>query len=267
MEIQKLRPPNMLQAMGLARLEEEKLEVVARGAKTPSFVRNISKPPSNSANMPSLIKIASFAQVTTASQRSLPLIQCLTLAEMEKRRVKKLYYNCDEKYTRGHICKRHQLFLLEAEEGEPDGEEPPSPKDQLPEQAHEEFQVSVHSIIGSSAHHTMRIKGYIKKTRIIILINSGSTHNFLDPKLAKQSGCDIHETLPLTVAIANGSRLVSSTMCRRFKWVMQGTTFEAEIRLLPLGGCDMVFIGYTMAVHTRANHLGFSRAADGVPTK
>ena len=34
--------------------------------------------------------------------------------------------------------------------------------------------------------------------------------------------------------------MFSNQGCRKFEWKMQGTTFEFDIRLLKLGGCDMV---------------------------
>ena len=51
--------------------------------------------------------------------------------------------------------------------------------------------VSLLAISGSSSYQTMRVCGNIKKKVITILIYSGSTHNFLDPVVAKRTGCSI----------------------------------------------------------------------------
>ena len=57
------------------------------------------------------------------------------------------------------------------------------------EDEEEEPLVSIHAIAEATPHQTMRIKGNIKKKAIIILIDSRSTHNFLDVTVAKRTGC------------------------------------------------------------------------------
>lgn len=47
-------------------------------------------------------------------------------------------------------------------------------------------------------------------------------------------------TPDLSVAVADGSKLSSQAICKNLAWAMQGEEFVAEVRLLPLGGCDMV---------------------------
>ncbi|TXG48807.1 hypothetical protein EZV62_024682 [Acer yangbiense] len=42
------------------------------------------------------------------------------------------------------------------------------------------------------------------------------------------------------VAVADRTKLTSNAFCRQLKWNMQGKKFQADLRLLPLGGCDMV---------------------------
>ncbi|KAF8409892.1 hypothetical protein HHK36_002410 [Tetracentron sinense] len=104
----------------------------------------------------------------------------------------------------------------------------------------EDLEIFVHALVGSASHHTMRIRGYIKRRSVVILIDSGSAHNFLDPSVAKRTGCEIHSIEPIYVTIAKSERIQSMAVCRNFQWVMQGSTFETEMRLLSLGGCDMV---------------------------
>lgn len=86
----------------------------------------------------------------------------------------------------------------------------------------------------------MRIQGQVKKQRVEISINSGSTHNFPDPGFAKRSGSLIQPTSPLSVIVADGTKIISRAMVKDLCWTMQDTNFRSDIRLLPLGGCDMV---------------------------
>lgn len=96
----------------------------------------------------------------------------------------------------------------------------------------------VHALTGNIIHHTIRIRGMTKKKAITNLIDSGSTHNFLDSKVAKQVGCLILHTSPLMVTVANGNRLASTGRCSNFQWPMHGHKFKNEVRILALLGCD-----------------------------
>ena len=86
----------------------------------------------------------------------------------------------------------------------------------------------------------MCIEVRVKKNHITIFIDSGSTHNFVDPLLAKRSGFLIQFTNPLTVVDADDTKLQSKAIIKEFQWNMQGTNFQTSMRLLPRGVCDMV---------------------------
>ncbi|XP_077232454.1 uncharacterized protein LOC143869781 [Tasmannia lanceolata] len=206
------------EAIGLARLQEGNIEAIAR--RTKGNWKSLTPSPTNTKPI---------------VPPSLPPIRRLTQAEMDERKSKGLCYNCDERYSMGHRCKWQQIFLLEGVD-----DEPPETSEEIEEPPEEELQISVYALAGSTSYHTMRIKGYIKRRPVTILIDSGSTHNFLDPEVAKRTECDVQPTNPLSVSVANGTKLISSATCKGFQWVMQGTNFQADMRLLPLGGCDMV---------------------------
>lgn len=85
----------------------------------------------------------------------------------------------------------------------------------------------------------MRVTGSAKGKTIHILIDCGSTNNFLDYECAKKLGCKKEEKLPFNVTTASGS-LISKHKCKNFRWRMHGVEFCTDIMLLPLGGCNMV---------------------------
>ena len=82
----------------------------------------------------------------------------------------------------------------------------------------------------------MRVQGFVKKKKVIILIDTGSTHNFLNQEVVRRTGVETIETNPLTVFVADGTKLVSTATCKGFKWEMQGVIFQTDIRVLPLKG-------------------------------
>lgn len=100
--------------------------------------------------------------------------------------------------------------------------------------------ISLNALTGLTGYRTMRVIGHFGKQKIHILIDSGSTHNFVDLHTAKKLGCRIHEIDPLQVSVADGNKIVSKSMCKNFTWKIMGETFTTDAMLLPLGGCEMV---------------------------
>ncbi|XP_042013895.1 uncharacterized protein LOC121762165 [Salvia splendens] len=102
--------------------------------------------------------------------------------------------------------------------------------------------ISIHAINGSSSRsfRTMRVTGRMGKKALHILIDSGSTHNFLDLQVARKLGLVLTSVTPVFVDVADGNRLECKSMCKGLKWSLRGTTFSTDVLLLPLGSCDMV---------------------------
>ncbi|GKG11885.1 hypothetical protein Tco_0346122, partial [Tanacetum coccineum] len=59
------------------------------------------------------------------------------------------------------------------------------------------LQISLNALTGVSSFKTMRIIRWVDKHGLHILIDTGSTHNFLDVTTAKNIGCHIKPTCPL----------------------------------------------------------------------
>ncbi|GKE06461.1 reverse transcriptase [Tanacetum coccineum] len=97
--------------------------------------------------------------------------------------------------------------------------------------------ISLNALAGITTFHTMRIKGRVGKVSIHILVDSGSTHNFVDVNCAKRIGCRIKKTYPLQVDVPGGNKMVSAFECKDFIWSLQGMEFKSDVMLLPLGGC------------------------------
>ncbi|PKA50156.1 putative mitochondrial protein [Apostasia shenzhenica] len=82
--------------------------------------------------------------------------------------------------------------------------------------------------------------GTIKRKAICILIDSGSTHNFLDPSILSLIECEV-EPIPLQhVTIANGNKISLTKKVRNFQWLMQGVRFTTDAFLMPLESYHMV---------------------------
>jgi hypothetical protein len=68
----------------------------------------------------------------------------------------------------------------------------------------EEPEISLNAITGTPNPKTMRIIGVLRNQKVVILIDSGSTHNFVDAKLAEVLGIISTNGDAIKVRIANG---------------------------------------------------------------
>ena len=122
---------------------------------------------------------------------------------MQKRRAQGLCFNCDDKSTSGHRCKGPQLLLLEGninDDSEGDTKEAEADLPSDPE-------ISLHALTGWTATKTMRVTAKIGTHDIVVLIDSGSTHNFISDKVAALLHLPVVPTAPFHVRVANGQPL------------------------------------------------------------
>lgn len=97
-------------------------------------------------------------------------------------------------------------------------------------------QVSVHALSGVHDYRTMRVRGSFKGKVIHILIDTGSTHNFLDYETAYRLGCPLKVIPVVPVAIANSKKIDCSHISDGFSWKMQGVEFSSDMLILASGG-------------------------------
>lgn len=136
----------------------------------------------------------------------------LTPAELSDKRAKGLCYICDEKYEQGHVCKTNaQLFLLALEEEgvalEEEGE-----LLQLPEVV-ETCEISIHAITGIKGYRTLRLTGHCHKKALNILIDTGSTHNFMDSGLVARIGWKVSPCNCGDARLADGNFVPINGIC------------------------------------------------------
>ena len=110
---------------------------------------------------------------------------------MEQRRMQGLCFRCGDKYTPGHQCRR-QLLLLEGEEeaGEVEEEE----VSQKEEGGEEKMEISLHALRGVVTSKIIKVEGRVSDSSLMILIDSVSTHSFLDKEVAKKLRCHLTGT-------------------------------------------------------------------------
>lgn len=75
--------------------------------------------------------------------------------------------------------------------------------------------------------------------RVLVLIDTGSTHSFIDPNVARKANLSREES-HLTVQVANGAILPCLGHCKVISLKLQDYTSKVNLYMLTLGGCDLV---------------------------
>lgn len=164
---------------------------------------------------------------------------------MLARREKGLCYNCDEKFSPGHKCKA-RFFLLVAEDVDDATHLEPSPSDLAPllsdadHNASSEAQISFNALAGLPAPKALRLLGLLNKQPITILVDGGSTHNFIQDRVVHFLALPTKPITTLRVMIGNGSEIECSKLCRNVHLLIQGHTFITDLHVLPISGADVV---------------------------
>ncbi|KAF8405746.1 hypothetical protein HHK36_007823 [Tetracentron sinense] len=162
--------------------------------------------------------------------------------EMQKRREKGLCFNCNERYTLGHRCAVKQMFLIETEPDGGDGRMGDfSPNDDDEEPIIDtDPQISLHALTGYTGPQTMRVTAWVGQRQVLILIDSGSTLNFVDQRVAQSLGLPVTLVEIFWVIVANGERIPYSEKHEGVRLMIQGMEFITSLFSLPLTGLDVV---------------------------
>jgi len=85
--------------------------------------------------------------------------------------------------------------------------------------------ISIHAILGSPSLNTMRIVGIIQHQMVVILVDSGSTDNFLDPAIVFKARLPTLTSKVIVVKVANGQLMSGEGTCPAVSIRVQGNTF------------------------------------------
>ena len=150
----------------------------------------------------------------TICKPSKPPFQKALAAQIEDRRRKGLCFYCDEKWVAGHKCKTPRFFLMEGVQASMPEVEVCSEEIQVEECIGSEVssnlinstaEITLNALLGSPSPGTMRVLGRVNHQELVILIDTGSTYNFLDTSIWMLLKLPISVEDNFEVKIANGA--------------------------------------------------------------
>ncbi|OMP08964.1 hypothetical protein COLO4_05954 [Corchorus olitorius] len=154
-----------------------------------------------------------------------------TREERTARRKKGLCMWCSQKFSPGHKCGvKSQFYQILLE----DNIDPPENEDLIDLGEYPDNStggnntpdsppiITLNALLGTSGPQTMRVFGRVKNQSVLMLIDTGSSHNFLNSSLAKRLGCHLSSMKSIPVTVANGEDLICKERCKALEWEVQG---------------------------------------------
>ncbi|KAJ0524209.1 putative nucleotidyltransferase, Ribonuclease H [Helianthus annuus] len=174
----------------------------------------------------------------------------LSSAEMDQKRSQGLCFLCDEKYTWDHKCKSAPQLLFFDDDPPDLGDSPTSPssegtdlllaeKLQLDE-VKTQSAISYNALSGGCSSTTLRFTGLVQGKEVQVLLDGGSTHCFVQTRIANFLNLTIESIEPFSVLVGSGERLPCSGLAKAVELVIQGHSVVADFYVLPLQGWDIV---------------------------
>ena len=237
-----LNPQSLNAAFALAKIQEEYMLRCKRNAK---YQQESGKN--------SILGLPKGNAMVEAKPR-IP-IKRITPAQMDERRKRWLCYNCDEKWGPRHECKNVKLFLLEGIdivqgsqsrvqitklEEDVDGDVVTKIARNNQSNQEEDVEITLYALTGTPTPGTMKAKGKINGSGLVILVDTCITHNFVDASLVSSLQLRVDVIKILEIKAANGSIMKTQGFCNKVPVCVQGVEFCIQFHVLALGGCDAV---------------------------
>nr|GMD11949.1 Transposon Ty3-G Gag-Pol polyprotein [Ipomoea batatas] len=182
-----------------------------------------SQPHQNSHSNPNLPSPIIPLPSHVIHKKALPIVQ-ISAAERQAKIARGECYTCDQKWSRSHRCPNRSLLLMCSEDD--NSSDVLQQLDEIDEQVLTGDCSSLNSMAGPGTPRSLRLTGIIHNESLQVLIDGGSTHNFIQPQIAERLNIPIQAIPPFRVYIGNGDSLQCSQSCLDVPLSLQGHVFS-----------------------------------------
>ena len=163
----------------------------------------------------------------------------------EYSRANGLCYKCGEKFTPGHVCSQVLAPGAQLKAAEAVGQNEiisDALLDALVEQSTADCAtISVTALSGAAHPKTIQLRALVGNQVVLILVDSGSTHTFVDHALLSRISVTADQlSQPMKVKVANGEVVQCTEVVSQLTWWIQGHNFTNAMHVLPLRGHDII---------------------------
>jgi len=151
---------------------------------------------------------------------------------MTKRREEGTCFYCPEKFSREHMkqCSMRGIYLLEVD-GEIDVDDNADDND---------VNISLNALTGLASPITMHLGLTLQEHNVRALVDSGSTHCFIDSDTASRLGLRPRPRPGMTIGVANGDRIPCEGLCAALPVQIGDEHFAIDFYIIPLSGYQVV---------------------------
>ncbi|RRT57985.1 hypothetical protein B296_00015838 [Ensete ventricosum] len=104
--------------------------------------------------------------------------------ELHDRSTKDLCWNCNELWSHDHHCKKGHLLLIGPLEDM--DEEVQKHEEEVADEEQQPVDFTMHTLAGYANPQTIKVGGHLKQQPFTVLIDTTSTNNFMNDKVAAQ---------------------------------------------------------------------------------
>lgn len=243
------RPQDMDSACAVALLQEEALEgVQSTQYKKPDTSIPIRNSHKGAGVLPSTLPPKQLLSPQSEDRRGTESARARDdkLSALKAyRRSKGLCFTCGERWSRDHKCSTAvQLHvvqeLLDALQDVKTVEVSDGEQFLHCEDTSDLMAISQQAIWGTESPNSFRLRGWVQGTELLMLVDSGSTHSFMEESIGLKLAGVKPLRSKLSVKLADGETLSCSYEVTNCRWWMQGHNFINNFRLLNLGGYDII---------------------------
>lgn len=165
---------------------------------------------------------------------------------MQIRKLKGLYFNCDERYSPTHNCPNKRLLLLQWDDNDTtiyDSEFfiDPHPPDKVKDpEIENNTRMSLNDMSSTTVPGIMRFTGTLGGQKITILLDGGSDDTFIQLRIVKFLHLDVLPATPLKVLVGNGQTLQVEGKIPDLNVQVQGYTLMVPAYVLVIAGVDLI---------------------------
>jgi hypothetical protein len=203
---------------------------------------------SSGSNTNSTSSFVSTARKSDGGQRSGMVerwkgVRSINNDEFEERRAKGLCFKCGGKYHPTlHKCPERSLrvLILGGEAMTEEGEIVNLEEVEVESEEEKEVECKLMGVLGSMGEsRTMKVEGKIQNVDLLLLIDSGASHNFISPKVTTALGLVITLTAAKSIKLGDGHRVTTRGVYKGVNLKMGELEVGVDAFVLELG-LDMV---------------------------
>jgi hypothetical protein len=100
--------------------------------------------------------------------------------------------------------------------------------------------LSLNALSGQPRNKAIQLRALVKNQSLVILVDSGSSHTFLNARISDKLQVRATTIPSLSVRVINDEMLRCDAEVKNFEWWCQGNTFQVDAKIIDIGAYDLV---------------------------